>query len=247
MSEKIQWHAPNIFATVLSVSSLGAAVAALMGYTQIPAEIFGKPTRTANTLVAIQCFTMGLLLASSVWFNFARSHLKFHGLGLIPLIAFDYSCGFTSNMIQNGIVLAICLSLGHFYENGKEDKPAALKFNMPTILLGLNIVILFLWIGSSFLFEVKDVLPDCVGQLNDLSYRLATSMACVYALPLVVAVTNNRAEQIQTCWAIICLFAVVVDLLNTDVDNSAVVLNGILFVIHAGSSAFASGSKSRTD
>lgn len=240
-------NAPNIFATILSVSSLGAAVAALMGYTQIPADIFGKPTRTANTLLAIQCFSMGLLLAGSVWFNFARSHLKFHGLGLIPLIAFDYSCGFTSNVIQNVIVFAICLYLGHFYEKGKEDKPAALKLNMPTILLGLNIVILFLWIGFSFMYEVKDVLPNLVGQVNNLSLRLATSTACIYALPLLASVANNRAEQVQTCWAIICLFAVVVDLLNTDVDNSAAVLNGILFVIHAGSAAFASGSKSRTD
>lgn len=231
---------------MLSVSSLGAAFAALMGYTQIPADIFGKPTRTANYLVAMQCFQIGVVLASSVSNNYARSHLKFHGLGLIPLIAFSYSCGFISNVIQNGIVFAICLYLGHFYENGKEDQPAALKCNIATIVLAVSFVIGLMWFGAPFMFDVKDILPHIDGQLNNLSLRLATSMSLAYTLPSLVAVANNRAEQLQSFWAIGCLFAVVVDLCNTDVDNSAVVMNGILFVATAAS-AFASRSKARTD
>jgi len=239
--------APKIFATVLSVSSFGAAFAALMGYTQIPADIFGKPTHTANTLVAMQCFQIAVVLASSVSNNYARSHLKFHGLGLIPLIVMSYSCGFTSNVIQNGIVFAICLYLGYFYENGEKDQSAALKYNMPTILGAINVAVGLMWFGAPFMFGVADILPGVPdGQLNNLSLRLATSMSFAYTLPFLVAVANNRAEQVLPFWAVGCLFAVAADLYNTDADNSGVALNAILFVANAGC-AFASRSKARTD
>ena len=103
-----------------------------------------------------------------------------------------------------------------------------------------------LWFVAPFVYEVKDIDPGLDGQVNTLTLRLITSTSFVTTLPLTAAVANNRAEQVQTCWAIVCLYAVIVDLCNTDVDNSDAVMNGILFFIHTGS-AFASGSKSRTD
>lgn len=251
MSGKIKWDAPAIFATILSVSSIGATAAVLMGFAEtiFPAKYLGKMTPISCSLMGIQCFSIGVLLACSVYNNFARSHLKFHGLGLLPLIALSYSVGFMENVIQNSIICAICLYLGIFYKVETDDQPATLKWNLATILMVINVVMLLGFCASPFTSEFGDLFPNLDGQVSVLAFSYITGMAFTFVFPMIAAVISNRASQIQIWWAVCLLFNAATHIRMVPVDSQNAAINFILAIIHISSACVFSAktSKSRSE
>jgi len=244
MSGKIQWDAPAIFATILSVLSIGAAAAVPMGFAEtfFSAKYLGKLTPTSCSLMGIQCFSIGVLLACSVYNNFARSHLKFHGLGLFPLVALSYTVGFTENVIQNSIICAICLYMGIFYKTETGNQPVALKWNLATILMVANVAMLLGFCVSPFMFEFGSLFPHLNGQVSAVTFHYSTGMAFTFVCPMMAAVVNNRANQIQTWWAVCLLFNAATHMMMVPVDSQNAATNFILAVIHI-SSAFVCSAK----
>lgn len=229
----ITWDGPNIFATVIGVSSIGAAAACALGNAKVllPSDTFDF-NAISSSLLSIQCFAIGVFLISSVYNNYAKSQLKFHALGLIPIIVLALSYGFMANVIQNTSIVAICVFLGVF--NAK-DMEHDVKWNVPTILVACNVVLLLLFCATPFLLSPGELFPQFDGLVSTQSFQFAIGSAFVYVLPMAAAVANNRASQLQPWWAACLFFNATTHMLMDPIDYQNAITNGFLGVIHISS------------
>lgn len=247
MSEKIQFNAPAVFATILAFTCFGATAAGLTGHVTVllPVEFFGKPTPVSGVLLAIQCFSVGLLLLCSVYNNYAPSQLGFHALGLIPALIFAYSAGFTENIVQNAIIAAVCTYFAVFHGTCKGATAAVASGKVATILMGTNLVLLLLFCASPFITTADELFPQFAGQINTNTLRCACGSAFVYVLPMAVAVLNNRASQVQPWWATCLFFNTAMHLMMDPVDTANAIPNFVLGVVHITSAYFCSGKNTK--
>merc|ERR1711871_96856 len=251
MSENIQWNAAAVFATILAVACFGATAAGLTGHVTVllPVEIFGKPTPISGAMLAIQCFSIGMLLLCSVYNNYARSQLGFHALGLIPALIFAYSAGFTENIVQNAIIAALCTYFAVFDNTSTGAKATAASGTVATILMSNNLVILLLFCASPLVTTADVLFPQFAGQRNANTFLCACGSAFVYVLPMAGAVLSNRASQVQPWWAICLFFNTAMHMMMDPVDTANAIPNGVLGVLHMTSALFCSSqnTKARSD
>merc|ERR1719502_2368406 len=238
----IQWNGASIFATLVGVSSLGAVGALLSGHVELllPPDAGFAVTPLVGVMLAIQCFGIGVLLLGSVYNNYAPLQLKFHALGLIPVLVLGYSMGFMTNVIQNGIIFALCVILGFASGGGAPSKPTA-SGTLATILMGLNVLLLLAFCATPFFFTPDELFPQFGGKVDTLTYQYVIGSAFVYVLPLTAAVLTGKASQVQPWWATCLFFNTAMHTVMMDpIDTQNAMSNGVLAVLHMSCALFCS-------
>lgn len=246
MAATIEWNGASVFATLLAITSIGAAAAGAMGHVELllPVEFFGKIDAVAGSLLAIQCFAIGILLLCSVYNNYAPSQLKFHALGLLPVIALGISFGFWVNVIQNATVLVLCAYFGFTAAKGRAATAASGK--LATILMGINLFLLLGFCATPFFMSVDEIFPQFDGKVSTLTFHMCIASTVVYVVPLAGAVLDNKASQVQPWWATCLFFNAATHMMMDPIDTQNAVTNGVLAVVHLSSALFCSAKATKT-
>lgn len=246
----VHWNEASIFATLLAIASIGAAAAGAMGHVEVllPVDVFGKLDPVAGSLLAVQCFAIGVLTLCSVYNNYAPSQLKFHALGLLPVIVLGISFGnFWANVIQNTIVFALCAYFGFTFLDGRGAATAA-SGTLATILMGINLLLMVAFCATPFFMSVAEIFPQFEGKVSTPTFHMCIASTVVYVVPLAAAVLSNKASQVQPWWAACLFFNAATHMMMDPVDTQNAMTNGVLAVVHMSSALFcgAKAAKTRT-
>lgn len=242
MSGKVEWNGASVTATLLAVSSIGAAAACVTGHVDalLPVDLFGELDPLAGSLLSIQCFAIGVLTLCSVYNNYAPLQLKFHAVGVIFPIAFAISLGFWVKVVQSAIISLICAYFGFTADKkGRAEyfgfiaqEHTAASGKLSTILMSINLLLLVVYCATPFFMSVDELFPQFQGRVNTLTFRMCMTSTVVYVVPMAGAVLNNRASQVQPWWAACLFFNAATNMMMDPIDTQNAVANGVLAVVH---------------
>lgn len=237
MFAHIQWNGASITATVLTATSLCAAVVSAVGHVELllPSDVFGQPNSTTCLMLAIVCFAISVLTFCSVYNNYAPSQLKFHAVGLLPVIVLAIYFGFWANVIQNTIIAAVCAYFGLTLDKRPAEKP---EMNLPTILMGLNLLILIPFCLTPFFMTPDELFPQLAGRVNTITFQMFIASTVVYVVPLTANVIKNRASQVQPWWAACLFFNAAAHMMDNPIDRQNAMSNLVLAVAHIYSTLY---------